>query len=155
MKTYILTSTSLFLSDMEKEAEVALAEPEPCCAASVHSLPPGVSDPTKITSQVPGGFKAFAPVSSAGGMAGDFFPSPQFVGARPGYFFGLGHFGLGYYIDVNGDAKLLELARSVGKGVAQSDGSSCGSGVKKRPPPKGPPPKWALEGKSVAPTVSS
>lgn len=139
---------------MEKEAEEAQAEPAGCCAASVHCLPPGVTDPTKIASQVPEGFKAFASVSSAGGMAGDFFPSPQFTGVRPGYFFGLGHFGLGYYIDVRGDPKLLEAARSVGKGGAKSDGSNSG-GVKRRPPPKGPPPKWALEGKSVAPTVSS
>ena len=98
---------------------------------------------------LPAGFKAFAAVEAAGSGVGEFFPAPKFMGARPGYYFGLGPLGLGYYIDSKGDSKLFQQA----KAVISNSSSNSSVAAKKRPPPKGPPPAWALEGKSVAPSA--
>lgn len=139
-------------SDVEIADERAFAAEDAAGSSlggSSNQLPPGVSDISTLSGAAPIGFKAFAPVKVAGG--GDFFPSPKFMGARPGYYFSVGALGLGYYIDKNGDPKLFQQATNRSNNVTDVSSSSS---VKRRLPPKGPPPQWALEGKSVAPTAS-
>lgn len=141
----------MLYSDVEKADEAAFAAEEAAGGAgtgAVFNLPPGISNPNALTSRPPAGFKAFAPVNVDGAVSGDFFPSPKFMGARPGYYFSSGPHGIGYYIDSNGDPSLRQRVN------AQADVGTSSSNrepVKRKAPPKGPPPAWALEGNSIAP----
>jgi hypothetical protein len=121
-------------------------------ADALYQLPPGVNDPSALSNQMPAGFKAFTQGISTNTGVGAFFPSPKFMGSRPGYYFSVGGLGLGYYLDNNGNPNLLQEAKSKIRNSSSSS-SSASTEVKRRPPPKGAPPKWALEGKSVAPTA--
>ena len=110
-------------------------------SGALYNLPPGVDDVAQIAHNAPDGFKTFVAVSSADRVVGSFLPAPKFMGSRPGYYFGTGSHGLGYYIDKNGSGS--NVSSKANKVLA-----------KKKAPPPGPPPKWALEGHSVAPAAS-
>jgi hypothetical protein len=142
----------LYLSFSEEEAEAEGDESAArSSAGSLYNLPPGITDPSALSNN-PILFKSFVPISAAGGVAA-FFPAPKFMGTRPGYFFGVGHLGLGYYLDSRGDPKLLSTLKG-SEGNSSSNSSKNNAPVKKKGPPKGPPPAWAMQGQSVAPSAS-